>query len=80
MQYLRDIELDTFIVVTHGIKATDFVITDFGLLNYRTGKIVNRIYNSGCYGYFINRKFKSESKLPKYPLTKVLFVEQKLPF
>jgi len=80
MQYLRDIQLDTFVIVSHGIKNTDFVISDLGLLNYKTGKILKRIYNSGCWGYFVNRKFKAESKLSKYPLTKVLFVEQQMPF
>jgi hypothetical protein len=78
MQYFRDIELDTF--VTFGIKGTDWVICNWGLLNLKTGKILKRVYNSGSFGYFIDRKFKSESKLPKYPLTKILHFQQHLPF
>lgn len=80
MQYLRNINLDTFIIVSYGIKGTDLFICDLGLLNSTTGKITNRIYNSGSYGYFINRKFKSESKLKKYPFTKVIAIKEKLPF
>lgn len=80
MQYLHNIKLDTFIIISFGIKGTDFVISDLGLLNYKTGKIANRILNSGCWGYFIDRTFKSESKLPKYPLTKIIEIKQPLPF
>ena len=80
MQYLHNIKLDTFIIVSFGIKGTDLVISDLGLLNCKTGKITNRILNSGCWGYFIGRKFKSESKLPKYPLTKILYLQEQLPF
>ena len=80
MQYLRNIQLDTFVIVSHGIKGTNLFITDLGLLNNTTGKITNRVYNSGSYGYYINRKFKSENGLNKYPITKILFIKQKLPF
>lgn len=80
MLYLQSINLDTFVIVSFGIKGTDWVITDFGLLNYKTGKIVNRILNSGCWGYFINRKFKAESKLNKYPLTKIIIIKEYIPF
>lgn len=80
MQYLRNINLDTFIILSHGIKGTDLFICDLGLLNATTGKISNRIYNSGSYGYFINRKFKCESKLKKYPFTKIITIKEKLPF
>lgn len=80
MQYLQHIQLDTFIIVSHGIKNTDWLITDIGLLNCKTNKVVKRIYNSGCYGYYFNRKFKSESKLQKYPFTKIIHIKQKLPF
>lgn len=80
MQKLQDINLDTFIVVYAGIKYTDFVLSDIGMINYKTGKVYKRQLNSGCYGYFINRKFKAESKLLKYPVTKVLYFKEKLPF
>jgi hypothetical protein len=80
MQYLRDINLETFIIVSFGIKKTNLAICDLGLLNLKTGKIVNRIYNSGSYGYCINRKFKSESSLEKYPLTKIIHIKQYCPF
>jgi hypothetical protein len=80
MQYLHNIKLDTFIIVSFGIKKTNLVITDLGLLNLHTGKITNRVLNSGCWGYFINRTFKSESKLPKYPLTKIITIKEQLPF
>lgn len=80
MQYLRDIKLDTFIIVSFGIKGTNWAICDLGLLNLKTGKILNRVLNSGCYGYFIDRKFRAESKLSKYPLTKILEIKQPLPF
>lgn len=80
MQYLHNIKLDTFIIVSFGIKKTNLVITDLGLLNLSNGKITNRVLNSGCWGYFINRTFKSESKLPKYPLTKIIEIKQPLPF
>ncbi len=80
MQYLRDINLDTIIIVYAGIKFTDLVLSDMGMINYKTGKVYNRILNSGCYGYFINRKFKSESSLQKYPLTKIIYIKEKLPF
>jgi len=79
MQYLRNLQFDPFIIVSHGIKGANLVITDLGLLNLKNGKITNRVYNSGSYGYFINRKFKSENKLPKYPLTKVLHIKQRPP-
>lgn len=80
MQYLQKINLDTIIIVYAGIKHTDLVLSDIGLINYANGKVYKRQLNSGCYGYFINRKFKSESKLPKYPLTKILIIKEKLPF
>lgn len=80
MQYLHNINLDTIIIVYAGVKHTNFVLSDFGLINYTNGKIYKRQLNSGCYGYFINRKFKAESKLPMYPLTKVLIIKEKLPF
>lgn len=80
MQKIQHIKLDTFIIMYAGIKGTCFVLSDIGMINYKTGKIYKRQLNRGCYGYFINRKFKSESKLPKYPLTKVLHIKQPLPF
>lgn len=80
MQYLKHINLDTFVIIYAGVKGTDFVLADIGLINYKNGKVYNRQLNSGCCGYFINRKFKAESKLPKYPLTKVLIIKEKLPF
>lgn len=80
MQYLQHINLDTIIIIYAGVKNTDLVLSDFGLINYKSGKVYNRQLNSGCYGYFINRKFKSESGLEKYPLTKILTIKQKLPF
>ena len=80
MQYLREINLDTFVIVSYGIKGTDLFITDLGLLDKSTGKIKKRILNSGCWGYFIDRKFKSENKLPKYPVTEVIVIKEKLPF
>lgn len=80
MQYLQHIKLDTFIIVSHGVRYTDWVITNFGLMNFRTGKIVNRIFNSGCWGYFINRRFRAESKLPTYPITYVIYIQEPLPF
>ncbi len=80
MQYLQNIKLDTFIIVSYGVKGTDLFICDLGLLNATTGKIINRVYNSGSYGYFINRKFKSESKLKKYPIPVVIlgFVSEQI--
>lgn len=80
MQYLQKINLDTIIVVYAGVKHTNLVLSDIGLINCANGKIYKRQLNSGCHGYFINRKFKSESKLPKYPLTKILIIKEKLPF
>lgn len=80
MQKIQSINLDTFIIVSYGVKETDFLITDLGLLNFKTKKIYKRILNSGCYGYFINRKFKAESKLNKYPLTYIIQIKEKLPF
>lgn len=80
MQYLQHIKLDTIIIVYAGIRHTQLVLSDFGLINYANGKVYKRQLNSGCYGYFINRKFKSESKLPKYPLTKTIIIKEKLPF
>ncbi len=80
MQYLQKINLDTIIIVYAGVKHTDLVLSDIGLINYANGKVYKRQLNSGCYGYFINRRFKSESKLPKYPLTKILIIKEKLPF
>lgn len=65
MQYLRNINLDTFVIVSFGIKGTDLFITDLGLLEKSTGKIKKRVLNSGCYGYFIDRKFKAENKNAK---------------
>lgn len=80
MQYLHKINLDTIILVYAGVKHTNLVLSNIGLINYANGKIYKRQLNSGCYGYFINRKFKAESKLPKYPLTKILIIKEKLPF
>lgn len=80
MQKIQDINLDTFIIVYAGIKYTDFILCDIGMINYKTGKTYKRQLNSGCYGYFINRKFKAESKLPKYPLTKVIYIKEQMPF
>jgi hypothetical protein len=80
MQYLREFNLDTFVIISFGIKETELAICDLGLINLNTGKIAKRILNSGCYGYFIKRKFKAESKLKKYPLTKVLIIKEKMPF
>jgi hypothetical protein len=80
MQYLQNINLDTIIIVYAGIKNTNLVLSDIGLINYNNGKIYKKQLNSGCYGYFINRKFKAESKLNKYPITKILIIKQKLPF
>ena len=80
MQYLQNINLDTIIIVYAGVKHTNLVLSDIGLINYANGKVYKRQLNSGCYGYFINIKFKAESKLPKYPLTKVLIIKEKLPF
>lgn len=80
MHYLQNIKLDTIIIVYAGVKNTNLVLSDFGLINYANGKVYKRQLNSGCYGYFINRKFKAESKLLKYPLTKVLIIKEKLPF
>jgi hypothetical protein len=80
MQYLQKINLDTIIIVYAGVKHTNLVLSDIGLINYANGKVYKRQLNSGCYGYFINRKFKAESKLTKYPLTKILIIKEKLPF
>jgi hypothetical protein len=80
MQYLQNINLDTIIIVYAGIKNTNLVLSDIGLINYTNGKFYKKQLNSGCYGYFINRKFKSENKLDKYPLTKILIIKEKLPF
>ena len=80
MQYLHKINLDTIILVYAGVKHTNLVLSNIGLINYANGKVYKRQLNSGCYGYFINRKFKAESKLPKYPLTKILIIKEKLPF
>jgi hypothetical protein len=77
---IQDLKLDTFIIVYAGIKHTDLVLSDIGMINYKTGKIFKRQLNSGCYGYFINRKFRSESRLQKYPLTKIVYIKEKLPF
>ena len=77
---IQDLKLDTFIIVYAGIKHTDLVLSDIGMINYKTGKIFKRQLNSGCYGYFINRKFRYESRLQKYPLTKIVYVKEKLPF
>jgi hypothetical protein len=77
---IQDLKLDTFIIVYAGIKHTDLVLSDIGMINYKTGKIYKKQLNSGCYGYFINRKFRSESRLQKYPLTKIVYIEEKLPF
>jgi len=80
MQYLQNINLDTIVIVYAGVKQSNLVLSDIGLINYTNGKVYKRQLNSGCYGYFINRKFKAESKLPKYPLTKILIIKEKLPF
>jgi hypothetical protein len=80
MQYLRDIQNEVFIIVDFGVKFTNLLITDIGLLNSETGKIQKRCYNAGSYGYYINGKFKSERKLPKYPFTKIIHIKDKLPF
>ena len=80
MQYLQKINLDTIIIVYAGVKHTNLVLSDIGLINYANGKVYKRQLNSGCYGYFINRKFRAESKLPKYPLTKIFTIKEKLPF
>jgi hypothetical protein len=77
---IQDLKLDTFIIVYAGIKHTDLVLSDIGMINYKTGKIYKKQLNSGCYGYFINRKFRSESRLQKYPLTKIVYIKEKLPF
>jgi hypothetical protein len=77
---IQDLKLDTFIIVYAGIKHTDLVLSDIGMINYKTGKIYKKQLNSGCLGYFINRKFRSESRLQKYPLTKIVYIEEKLPF
>lgn len=77
---IQGLKLDTFIIVYAGIKHTDLVISDIGMINYKTGKIYKKQLNSGCYGYFINRKFRSESRLQKYPLTKIIYIKEKLPF
>ena len=77
---IQDLNLDTFVIVYAGIKNTSLVLSDIGMLDYKTGKIYKKQLNSGCFGYYINRKFKSESKLCKYPLTKILYVKEKLPF
>jgi hypothetical protein len=80
MHYLQKINLNTIIIVYAGVKHTNLVLSDIGLINYANGKVYKRQLNSGCYGYFINRKFKAESKLTKYPLTKILIIKEKLPF
>ncbi len=80
MQYLKDIQHEVFVIVDFGIKFTKLLITDIGLLNFETGKIQKRCYNAGSYGYYINGKFKAESKLPKYPITKIIHIQEKLPF
>lgn len=80
MQQLRHINLDTIIIVSFGIKDTDLFITDQGLLNKTKGVLYNRVLNSGCYGYFINRKFRAETKLVKYPVTEIILIKSKLPF
>jgi hypothetical protein len=80
MQYLQHINLDTIIIIYAGIKNTNLVLSDIGMINYDNGKIYKKQLNSGCFGYFINRKFKAESKLEQYPLTKILFIPEKLPF
>jgi hypothetical protein len=80
MQYLQNINLDTIIIVYAGIKNTNLVLSDIGMINYTNGKVYKKQLNSGCYGYFIERKFKSESKLDKYPLTKIIVIKEILPF
>lgn len=80
MQHLRHIQLDTFIIVSFGIKNTDLFITDQGLFNKSKAVLYNRVLNSGCYGYFINRKFRAESKLVKYPVTQIIHIKPKMPF
>jgi hypothetical protein len=80
MQYLQKINLDTIVIVYDGVKHTNLLLSNIGLINCANGKIYKRQLNSGCYGYFINRKFKAESKLPKYPLTKIIIIKEKLPF
>ena len=77
---IQDLKLDTFIIVYAGIKHTDLVLSDIGMINYKTGIIYKKQLNSGCFGYFINRKFRSESRLQKYPLTKIVYIKEKLPF
>ncbi len=80
MKYIQAINLDTIVIVYAGIKGTNLVLSDIGMINYKSGKVYKKQLNSGCFGYFINRKFKAESKLPKYPLTKILIIKEKLPF
>ena len=80
MQHIRHINLDTFIIVSFGIKDTDLFITDHGLLNKKKGVLYNRVFNSGSYGYFINRKFRAESKLQKYPITFIIPIIAHIPF
>jgi hypothetical protein len=80
MYYFQSINLDTIIIVYAGVENTDLVLSDHGLINYKNGKVYSKQLNSGSYGYFIKRKFKSESSLEKYPLTKILTMKQKLPF
>lgn len=80
MQKTKDIQLDTFVIVTHGVKGTNLFVTDQGLLNRAKQVIYKRILNSGCIGYFIDRKFRAESKLIKYPITQIIHIKPKMPF
>jgi hypothetical protein len=36
---IQELKLDTFIIVYAGIKHTDLVLSDIGMINYNTGKI-----------------------------------------
>lgn len=54
MQYLQNINLDTIIIVYAGVKNTDFVLSDFGLINCGNGKVYKRQLNSGYFGNLLS--------------------------
>ena len=44
--------------------ANNYLWTNCGkCYNYKTGRLIKQVYNSGCIGYMINRKFYSLTKL-----------------
>lgn len=59
--------ISIYYTFTHTFKYdTNYCWSENGeLFNTKTGKEVKKVYNGGCLGYWINRKFYSQTKLNK---------------